>query len=220
MMKIAVVTVNIGEIDDVRPIPSQSVGYDYFCFTDSNLPFPMSGLDNRMKSKYLKTQLHRILPDYDMYIYLDGRVEVVSEGFVKEFADAIEQEAEIVCCAHNDRDNVYEEIEYIVNAIEDGKEYLKVRYGHQDLQSEADFFRRENVPNDCRLLRATVFGIGNNYHTNKVMDEWWAKCCQFTNFDQAMFSYIVWLHFNGKKSVKLIEADNEFFQYNKHIKIA
>ncbi len=219
-MKIAVVTVNIGEIDDVKPIPSQSVGYDYFCFTESNIPFPMSGLDNRMKAKYLKTQLHRVLPDYDMYIYLDGRVEVVSEGFVKEFTDALIDEWELVCCPHNDRDNVYEEIEYIIAAIEDGKEYLKVRYGHQDMQSEANFFRKQNIGNDCRLLRATVFGISNNYHTNKVMDEWWAKCCEYTNFDQAMFSYIAHINFTGKKGVKLIESDNEFFKYNKHIKIA
>lgn len=219
MNRIAVVTVNIGGIDDIKCIPPQSIPYDYFCFTEHNLPFPMSSLDNRTKSRYLKTQMHRYLPDYDIFIWLDGRVEVTSSSFVEELSSSIENDAEIVCCAHDDRSNIYEEIEYIVSSIEDNKEYLKVRYGHQDMQSEAIFFREQKVPDNCRLLRSTVFATSNKYHTNKVMDEWWAKCCQYTNFDQAMFSYMCWIHFTDKNSIVLLEANNNLFQYNKHISI-
>ena len=64
-MRIALLTANIGGIDKVVEPTKQNIPFDYFCYTENNLPFPLPNLSNRMKGKYLKMLTHRFLPNYD-----------------------------------------------------------------------------------------------------------------------------------------------------------
>lgn len=187
-MKIAIITANIGDIDNVMGIPLQNNKIDYYIYHDLNLPFPLPNLNDRLKSKYIKIQTHRFLPQYDLYIWLDGRVQILSKDFVKEMIENI-MDYDMCMFNHRERKSVYEEIGYIIKNIKLGNHYLLSRYGNQCLEKEARFYREEGIPKNYPLYACTIFARWNNKKVNDVFDEWWKRCIEFSYFDQTMFSY-------------------------------
>lgn len=192
-MKIAVVTANIGNFDPILGLPKQDAEFTYFFYNENNLPFPLPNLNNRLKSKYIKIQMHRFLPNYDMYIWLDGRIKVQADTFVKTFVQQIENK-DIVLYKHRERDNVYQEIEYIIEQMNKGNHYLLSRYGNQQLFKEAIFYKDNDLPNDFPLVMSGVFARMNNKIVNACFDEWWQRCIEFSYFDQTMLSCVLYQH--------------------------
>lgn len=201
MIKIAILTANIGGIDNVFGMPEQSIPSDFFHFHDGNLPYPLPNLNDRLKSKYVKIQTHRFLPDYDLYIWIDGRVEILSKDFVKEMLCRLGIKDEdysecndIAIFKHQERSTVYQEMEFILSKIKKGNKYLVSRYANQNLQEELDFYKKEGLPEDFQLFGCGVFARWNSPHVNAMFDEWWLRSIEFSYFDQAMFSYAAWKH--------------------------
>lgn len=191
MTKIAIVTANIGNFDNAKGVCKQSVEFDYHYYDENNLPFPLPNLNNRLKSKYLKLQTHRFLPGYEMYIWLDASIKVNGGNFAETFVDQI-KDHDAALYGHVERNNVYEEIEYIDTEIRKGNPYLVTRYASQQLVKEALFYAKNKLPFDYPLYNCYTFARMNNEKTNKCFDEWWKRCIEFSNFDQAMFSYVAW----------------------------
>lgn len=192
-LKIAVMTANIGGIDPTFGIPKQNIEVDYFCYYENNLPFPLPNLNNRLKSKYVKTQAHRFLPGYDAYIWIDGRVKVNGNNFAEEFIRQLEN-YHLVVYKHRERKNVYEEIEYIINQMNRGNKYLLERYGNQELVKEVLFYKEMGMPNDYPLFTGGFFARWNSDIINNCFDEWWRRILEFSLFDQTMFSFVTWQH--------------------------
>lgn len=213
-MKIAVLTANVGNIDEVKGMPEQDTRLKYFYYHEGNLPFPLPNLDNRLKSKYVKIQTHRFLPQYDAYVWLDGRVEILSKEFISNITSHL-LENEMAMFLHKDRGNVYDEMSYIINHIQKGNRYLVQRYAHQNLEKEARFYKEEGVPRDYPLYACTVFARLNNQRLNNVFDEWWRRCLEFSSFDQTMFAYCAYK--SDLKIKGLLWSDySKFLQVNKH----
>ncbi len=190
-MKIAVLTANIGKIDSIKGIPKQSLDCDFFYYTEDNLPYPLPNLNNRLRSKYLKTQTHRFLPDYDIYIWIDGSIRVHGGNFVENYMEHLKNH-DIAIYLHNERKNVYEEMEYIDLQLKKGNDYLLSRYGDQQMVKEALFYAKNQLPEDYPLFNCFTFVRCNSKKANQCFDEWWKRCIEFSNFDQAMFSYVTW----------------------------
>lgn len=215
MLKIAVITANIGEIDSVPAFPKQDIECDYHCFTEKNLPFPLPNLDNRTKSRYLKMNAHRYLPDYDVYIWIDGRVKVTSESFVNYITDLFHFE-DFILCKHPERKAVSDEMEFILHEMNKGNNYLISRYGHQFLRDEMNFYISEKYDNTTTLFASGIFARKNNGIANSACNEWWLRSLEFSNLDQAMLSYIKW---KRRLQVYEIPFDNEHFKVLKHEQI-
>ena len=191
MTKIAIITANIGGVDPILGIPKQSVEADYFYYDETNLPFPLTNLSNRLKARYLKSQTHRFLPDYDMYIWLDGRVKVEGNNFAQSFLEQIEGR-DLAIYKHFERDNVYQEMDYINNEMLKGSQYLLTRYANQQVMKEALFYKEKGLPNDFPLFMGGFFARRNNKKTNDCFDEWWRRIVEFSYSDQTMLSHVVW----------------------------
>lgn len=213
-MKIALLTANIGGIDHVRtPIeqvfnvadyidltssaslcPSCSqVQCDYHCFTESNLPYPLPHLSPRLQGKYVKILTHRFMPSYDVYVWIDGRIEITDKAFVAKMVDKLGA-SEVVIAKHNWRLNVYDEIDFILDKIRTGDEYLVKRYGHEPFDDERMFYLRERLPKEVPLYTCAIFARRNEPRLNRVFEDWWLRSLEFTLFDQAMFSFVAWKH--------------------------
>lgn len=211
-MKVAVITANIGGIDEIRGLPRQTIEIDYYYYNEFNLPVPLPNLENRLKSKYLKIQTHRFLPNYDAYIWLDGSVEINGANFAESFIDEVKHKS-IAIYRHRERKSAYEEIEYIIEQMLNGSTYLLSRYGNQQIFKELLFFKEKQLPEDYPLFNCFTFVRLNNDIVNKAFDEWWLRCIEFSNFDQAMFSYCMWkenidvnvLEFDELRTHKLFE---------------
>jgi Protein of unknown function (DUF616). len=190
-MKVALIQANIGDFDDVRLIPEQSVPYDYFLITEDNLPYPLPNLNNRLKGKYVKINSHRFLT-HDLFIWIDGRVEITSKDFIKTMIERAEGN-DVVIQPHPERPSPYHEIEWIKAQMLAGSEYLKVRYEQEPFDREYKFYKKKGMP-EVPLYACYAFARWNNKKVNTVFQDWWMSCLEFSNFDQTQFSYVAWRH--------------------------
>lgn len=211
-MKIAIVTANLGGIDEVLPIPRQSIECDFFHYNESNLPWPLTNLDNRLKAKYIKLRTHRVLPGYDAYIWIDGRVEIVSPYFAEEKIKELHG-YQMAIFKHRLRNNPFEELQYILDQIRKGNGYFINRYAQQPMLEEYVFCEQEKMPADFPLFWCGLFSRRNNAVMNSFFDEWWNKCIEFSTFDQALFSYLVWKERIG---LNILQLPCESFKINRH----
>lgn len=207
-MSTALLTANIGGIDNVI-IPK--VDCDYFLYAEENLPYPLPNLNNRLRGKYLKIQSHRFLP-HEKFIWIDGRVEIIRTDFVQFMNDFL-SDCDVVIMRHDQRSNVYQEIEFIQKMILTGNEYLIERYKNEPFDQEYDYYVSKRLPVDFPLYMCGCFARKNTKRINDIFNEWWMKTLEFTLFDQAMFSYVAWRYGLNIKEVDL----TPYIKYNKHL---
>jgi hypothetical protein len=210
----ALLTCNIGGIDEVIEPVAQTAECDYFCYTDCVLPYPLPNLGDRLKGKYIKINPHRFLPDYQNYVWMDGRVRVFDSDFVSFMTEPLSH-YDIVIPLHYQRDNVYEEISFIKNLMAAGNEYLITRYKHEPFDSELDFYQAEGMPQDVPLYACGIFARRNDEKLNRIFRDWWLRSIEFTSFDQCMFSYIAWKFGLKVKSIDYSEI-LKYVEVGKH----
>jgi hypothetical protein len=122
-MKIAIISANIGGIDEIYPPAKQTEDYEFFYYTENTLPFPLPNLDSRMKARYLKTQIHKYL-DHDLFIWVDGSVEIVDGTFLTWVKQQIGRD-DMIIMRHEERSNVFDELNYIIDAMRAGKGFQR-----------------------------------------------------------------------------------------------
>lgn len=201
-MKISILTASIGGIDEIKGIPRQTIPTEYRPYFDNNLPFPLPNLNNRLKSKYVKIQSHRFL-DSHIFIWVDGRVEITADVFTEEIVKHL-GDNDVAIFRHPERETAYNEIDFMIDKITEGNNYLLSRYGNQALEEERDFYFNY-LSARSPLYACTVFARKNNPQTNEAFNEWWRRCIEFSYFDQTMFSYAC-------KDLKIKELDRKDFK--------
>ncbi len=210
-MKIAVIVPAIGNLDEIHPLEKQSMEYELHYITENTLPFPLPNLDNRMKGKYFKCQAHKFI-EADIYIHLDASVEVIS----KDFIDTCIKElygVDIVIEKHKHRNNVYDELIYIIEKMKAGDKYLLRRYAKQPFYIEYDFYKKNGLPIYYPLYQCFFFARKNNERVNEMFDKWWDLNLTYSNFDQAAFSFAAWSH---DMNINTIETEDLFIRH-KHV---
>jgi hypothetical protein len=201
-MKIAIITANIGGIDEVYAPAKQRREYDFIYLTENTMPFPLAQFDNRLKGKYFKTQPHTFL-DYDLFIWVDSCVEINDGTFIDWILENLKS-SEFVCSLHPERDNVYSEIDHIVTHMKKGNKYLLERYAKQPFAQEKEFYLSEGMPADYPLYQGWFFAAMNNRRMNQVFNQWWELILRYSNFDQTQLSYVLW---KNKVNVKTVETE-------------
>ena len=163
--------------------------------------------------------MHRFLPGYDAYIWLDARIRIAGNNFVNSFIELLEDSKEAIFYKHKERTNVYSEIEYIIEQMGKVNKYLLSRYGDQQLIKEVLFYKEQGLPSDYPLVMSGVFARLNNEQVNAIYDEWWQRCIEFSCFDQTMFSLVAW---EKNLLVKFLDWDEirtpKLFEITQHIK--
>ena len=211
-MKVAIVSANFGGIDNVLPIPDQTFPFDRKVYTEENSPFPLPNLDNRTKARYIKEKMHRFIPEYDVFIWLDGRVQVTSKLFVENFLQKLNGH-DMVCTLHSERKDIYSEMEFILWTMNKGNHYLISRYGHQSIRKEFDFYTANKMPKTFPLFSSGMWARWNNEKCNDMCDEWFMRNIEYSNFDQTMLSFVAWKH---NMKIATIPYENQFYKVLKH----
>jgi hypothetical protein len=207
-MKIAILTANIGGIDNIYPVCKQTEKFEYFYYTENTLPFPLPNIDNRMKGKYFKTQAHKFL-DHDIFIWVDGSIEVVDGTFVKYCIEQLD-DVDIIITRHEERKNIYEELNYIFDKMITGNPYLVSRYAGQPFKKEIEFYDQQKVPLSTPLFNCYFFARWNTKACNEIFDTWWETILHYTSIDQTQFSYACHKH---KAKVRTVVNDNLFIRH-------
>ena len=182
MYKIAVITANLNNIDKVKEVPQQTVPFDYYYFNEDNLPTDLD-ISARLLSKYPKILTHKMLPDYDIYIWIDGSIEITSNRFVEKIISGL---IDVKITLHPDRATLKEEFDFLINQLRLGNPYFQERYSFDNILKEKELFEDLDLP----LYTCGVFARKNDGRVNTAFEEIWDLCLEYGNFDQPLYSYI------------------------------
>ncbi len=185
-MSIAVVTANFGKFDSVKEIPQQDVEFDRYYYTEDNSPFPFHTIDNRLKAKVYKMMPHRALDEYEIFIWVDGNIQIKSKHFLSKILDTM-LTADIAISHHPARETIYEEADFICKEIDKGNKYLTSRYTKESIQKEIEVIG----PDTRGLYWNGLFARRNTAKSNQAFDEWFMRNVLYSNFDQINFVDIV-----------------------------
>jgi len=210
-MTVAVEICNIGNSDEIYPLCAQSYQYELFYYTESTLPFPLPNLDNRMKGKYFKTQAHKFL-NHDIIIHLDASIEVINPDFIQICIDQLLNN-DVVISQHEQRKNVYEELEHIIDEMKLGNRYLLKRYVKQPLYAEYEFYKKSGMPKSYPLYNCSFFARWNSDKINTAFNDWFDYILRYSNFDQSQFAFSAW---KNDLKMNVIEVKDLFIR-NRHL---
>lgn len=156
----------------------------YVCFTDGApepygvwdcRPAPRHYPDPRRTSRYVKTHLTELLPDYDYAIWIDANVLI--RGDIRKYAEAVERRAlALGLVPHPLRDCVYEEAR-ACKALKQCPDEV--------IDRQVERYRRAGMPPHAGLF-AMSFHVSDLRHplTEAFYRLWWHEIEAYSSRDQ------------------------------------
>ncbi|MFI2810121.1 glycosyltransferase [Microbulbifer sp. JSM ZJ756] len=192
--KVTVYTSITGGYDDVI-LPELIVDdWDYVIFTDLEIfgetifevrPLPVDDLDPVRIARYIKLNPHKVLPDREYTLWIDGNVLLKSGDFSEYINELIKEEVGITFRKHPERTCIYQEIEKC-------KELKKDDFGLMSNQLEK--YRAESFPEDYGLFETNVVLRKNDPTVNKFNEAWWSELDCGSRRDQLSVMYAIQKH--------------------------
>ena len=192
--KVAVYTAIIGKYDKLEEPKFVSPYCDYFIFTDAEVPdnstwkkrcLPTTReyleLGNYQRAKYFKIFPHKLFPQYDYSIWVDGNITIVGDliPFINRMGNKSMAEFK-----HPNNDCAYNEAYSIVSQ---GK-----AQGYE-VRRQIEQYRKEGFPDHYGLFENSfIIRKHNDEKCIQLMDMWWNQMKQFTWRDQLSLSYVLW----------------------------
>lgn len=197
--KIAVVMININNYEYYREfneLPNKNK-LDWFYFTDTertsnfwnikniNKISLFKNLDNRLKSKYIKMNTHKLLPNYDYYLHLDGSFPITNLNFVNDIFNLIPNN--LVLFLHNSRRkerNIKGEVSRCSKLKSVDKEKLNLQFNK---------YLEDKYPDKKGNLYSTgIIFKKNEIKINQLMELWFQHNKLYTTRDQISLPYVLW----------------------------
>lgn len=189
--RIVIYTCITGGYDDLLEPLAVDPEVDYICVSDraipadsvwKHMPLPFETGDDSAKNRYVKMHPHLLFPGYDISVYVDGNIQVVST--VAALAREAMGFASIALYQHSFRNCVYAE------AVE------CAALGHDwrwRISAQMQRYRREGFPSGRGLFEGNVI-IRNNRSPEiaHLMDLWWDEYRRYARRDQLSLTYLSW----------------------------
>jgi len=188
--KIAIYTCITGSKDTASPFDVYEDEFDYFVFTDGIIAKPNERVtikdlvevkaDNIRTARWHKTMAHKVLPDYETSIWLDGNI--VAKNKIAPLTENLKY-CPFVCFSHPEgRKCIYDEYKACTRLKKDKK---------SSMDNQIDRYRAEGYPENNGLI---MTGILIRQHHNgsvvKAMEAWWAEIENGSIRDQLSFNYV------------------------------
>lgn len=193
-MNIAVLTANLGSFDNTVMSEIQGLidGVEtihFYEFNDSNFP-PVAGLSPRLQYRIPKLFGWEMFPDYDIYVWLDGSMNLSRPDSVKWLLDQLGA-ADCAFFKHPWRNTIEEEVDHIEEYLEKKNEYIVSRYEngfHQEMYKET---LKHPEFKDESLFASNVFIYRNNPITRQMLREWWFWQSRYYTCDQVCLPFVL-----------------------------
>lgn len=218
-MSTAIITANFGGIDLKKEIPQQIGSTQIYYYDELTSFWPMANLDDRMKAKYYKLQTHKILPQYDSYIWIDSSFRI-NTGLFASFMREELTGYDIAVTKHPERNSINEEAKFVLKLLVEGNQYITSRYKNSQIEKEIDYINDHRYEDNNGLYACGFFIRKNRPMVNEFFDAWWDHTLKFSAFDQLSFPWLAQKH--GIKINPLVfnnYLDNEVYTIEKHSKI-
>jgi hypothetical protein len=191
MEKICIITANMGKFDKEFQYVEQSIKFDFYQFTDSNFPPRYCAMTPRMQARIPKCFSWQMIPNYDIYIWVDSSMAITNKDTVKWFLDQLSDE-DAAFFKHPDRNTIREEADFIKRKIQEKNYYLTPRYSNELIDEELKEILSTNYPLNSPLIASTAFVYHNSIDMQDMLKEWWYHISRYHIVDQLGLPYCLW----------------------------
>jgi len=171
--QIAVYTAVFGGYDDVRApaVPVQS----WTVFGDDDEQEP------RRAARYCKALAHRLFPEADITIWLDGNVQLLIEP--EWLVDEWLGDADIAATVHPNRDCLYHEAQACIKKRKDSEAIIR---------AQIEDYRAQGYPVHNGLAETRVVIRRNTPMVALFNEMWWSQIEHYSQRDQLSFNWALW----------------------------
>lgn len=200
------------------------VEWDYICFTDDAdllkkrtvgvweiRQAEVKDLDSSRLNRWHKIHPHVLFPDYELSIYIDGNVRLIS-SYAQELAK--DPKSIFLLPSHHTRDCIYAEASALEMSGRLNVEQLS------KLKAQLNVLKVNGFPENFGLTENNV--IIRRHHEIEVKSiaaHWWRIVRDYSHRDQASISYVLWKHGVSPKAISFPNARSlpEDFWLSRHV---
>ncbi len=150
------------------------------------LPSEVEGFSQTMANRYCKLFPHRLFPDADVTIYMDGNI--LARGNLQPLIDEfLTSKAEIGLFKHPYRNTLEEELAFC-------KQVGKIKPSDIAVaDAQLAGYRADRLPDDRILTQnGIIFRRHDGPHLNEAMNLWWMHMKRYAPREQLSGPYVMW----------------------------
>lgn len=194
-----------------------SEGFDYVCFTNSNIksdvwqlrpiPSELDSFTEVKKQRCIKINPHKFLPEYDLSIWVDGSIKLTKD--VNTFIeDNCSGEENVYIPTHPTRKCIYKEMTECVKMKKDTE---------ANISKQREKYKQEGFPENYGLVQSNIIVRRHNEpDCIKLMDTWWNELKNGSHRDQLSFNYSLWKNEDVKvKFLNKNTCESKYFKWDK-----
>ena len=185
-----------GGYDNIIEPAKITEDFDYICFTDDKtltsnfweireLPEEVKDLSVTKKQRYVKINAHKVLPEYELSIWVDGNVLVKGDlnKLIEKYVKGKEN-ISVFVPKHPKRDCIYAEANACISMKKDTAENIK---------PQIEKYRKEGFPEKYGLLQSNIL-IRKHLKEDciRLMEDWFNVLKDGSHRDQLSFNYVCW----------------------------
>jgi len=186
--KIAIVSAIAGGYDAIRPPEIIDERFDYIVYTDAPVrnpgfydvrPLPYIDADNTRSARFVKTNLTKLLPEYDYIVWIDANIFITGDIFsiVKDF---MASGKEFGAMLHPTRTSPYDEMEECLRTGKDDADAII---------DQRNYYHKQGYTTD-KLIESNVLMVNTRgKHIDDFMGMWWNHIDRFSRRDQFSINY-------------------------------
>lgn len=140
--------------------------------------------DDFEDDRFPKLQPHKVFPDYEYSLWIDGNIDILSDDFWRRVDALMAGEVPYAGLPHPLRDDVYDES---LRILRNDREKMCT------LMRTVRFLKKEGFPRHFGLNENAI--ILRRHLSAEIVefdDLWWEMFCRFSRRDQMTWSYCKW----------------------------
>lgn len=200
-MKKVIYTVLTGNYDRLAQPEVADPSFDYVCFTDRAgqdgvwqlREIPFASESPVLRARYAKLHPHRLLPEYDLSVFMDANLCITGEAFYGRIS-ALE-EVPLALLEHPSRDCVYEELRYC---------YLKDKLSTRAAFGLLRRYKQMAMPRHAGLYETNVVLRRHKEAAVVALDERWWALLETSRCTRDQLSLTPALHVEGLRPALLL----------------
>ncbi len=196
--RVVVYTAISGKYDTLREHSWFCDEWDYVCFTDNNrcssALWDVRAMDShhvafrgdpQLRARWYKLFAHRLFPEYQYSIWVDGNIDVCDRFLQIRAYECIRQKVLMCLARHPSRVCAYDEALACMQLKKDTIEKI---------QNTMLFLKTQGYPEINGLYETNILIREHNHpRLIKTMEIWWQMLYEFSKRDQLSFCFAHWL---------------------------
>lgn len=193
MNKYVIYSVVVGGYDEVRQPAVVDDRFDYVLFSDEHdgesigvwrvRAIPHESADILRLSRYAKCLPARVLPEYEVSLYVDANVRILTPWVYDRFVELVGEDVEWAGVSHPDQHCIYDEICAIVQLRWVLDSEVAGWYGK---------IKNDGFPEKYGLYENNVIFRRHTKNVEKVGELWWRTLKADCKRDQFSLMYALW----------------------------